>query len=89
MVAEGEKIEGILVLWDLKKIRKKRQWDSPAKAFMVRNVTTISPDTSPATAARIMIEKDVGHLPVVQDEKMIGIVTRTDILTYFYDLLPD
>jgi tRNA nucleotidyltransferase (CCA-adding enzyme) len=89
MVAEGEKIEGIIVLWDLKKIRKKRQWDSPAKAFMVRNVTTISPDTSPATAARIMIEKDVGHLPVVQDEKMIGIVTRTDILTYFYDLLPD
>ncbi len=89
MVTEGKKIKGIIVLWDLKKIRKKRQWNSPAKAFMVRDVTTISPETSPATAARIMIEKDVGHLPVVQDGKMIGIVTRTDILTYFYDLLPD
>jgi len=89
MVTEEEKIAGIIVLWDLKKIRKKRQWDSPAKAFMVRDVCTISPGASPAAAARIMIEKDVGHLPVVENDKMIGIVTRTDILTYFYDLLPD
>lgn len=89
MVTEGDRIEGIIVLWDLKKIRQKRQWNSPAKAFMVRDVTTIPPETSPATAARIMIENDVGHLPVVQNDKMIGIVTRTDILTYFYDLLPD
>ncbi len=89
MVTEGQKIKGIIVLWDLKKIRKKKQWNSPVKAFMVRDITTISPGSSPATAARIMIEKDVGHLPVVQDDKIIGIVTRTDILTYFYDLLPD
>jgi len=89
MVTEGDKIKGIIVLWDLKKIRKKRQWNSPAKAFMVRDINTISPGASPTTAAQIMIEKDVGHLPVVENGKMIGIVTRTDILTYFYDLLPD
>ncbi len=89
MVTEGKKIKGIIVLWDLKKIRKKKQWNSPAKAFMIRDVTTIPPEASPANAARIMIKKDIGHLPVVQNNKMIGIVTRTDILTYFYDLLPD
>ena len=40
-------------------------------------------------AARIMIENDVGYLPVIKDKKPIGIVTRTDILTYYYDLLPE
>ncbi len=88
MVTEESEIKGIIVLWDLKKIKKERQWNSPVKAFMARDITTISSATSPATAARTMIEQDVGHLPVVHDGKMIGIVTRTDILTYFYDLLP-
>ncbi|BCL63114.1 hypothetical protein DGMP_38070 [Desulfomarina profundi] len=89
VIGEEERIEGIIVLWDFKKIRKERQWNSPVKAFMVRNVATLSPETSPEKAAQTMIEKDVGHLPVVKDGKMIGIVTRTDILTYFYGLLPD
>jgi nanoRNase/pAp phosphatase (c-di-AMP/oligoRNAs hydrolase) len=89
MVMEGEDIQGIIVLWDLKKVKKDSQWDSPVKAFMARNILTIGPGDSPSVAARIMIEKDVGHLPVVQGNRMIGIVTRTDILTYYYDLLPE
>ena len=89
MVVYDNRIQGIIVVWDLKKVKKKNQWDSPVKAFMARDITTIGPGDSPSLAARIMIEKDIGHLPVVQDEKMIGIVTRTDILTYYYDLLPE
>lgn len=89
MVIENEQVVGIVVLWDFKKIKKASQWDSPVKAFMARDVITIDPSISPARAARLMIEKDVGHLPVMQDGKVIGVVTRTDILTYFYDLLPE
>ncbi|MBU1564854.1 MAG: CBS domain-containing protein [Proteobacteria bacterium] len=89
MVAEDANILGIIVLWDLKKVKKESQWDNPVKAFMSRNIFSIGPGDSPSVAARIMIEKDVGHLPVVQDDKLIGIVTRTDILTYYYDLLPE
>jgi len=88
-VTENDEIQGIIVLWDLKKIKKERQWNSPAKAFMARDIITIAPSSSPADAARTMINKDVGHLPVVHNGKMVGIVTRTDILTYFYDLMPD
>ena len=89
LVTEEDEILGITVLWDMKRIKKERQWESPVKAFMARDVITITPTTSPAMAARIMIERDVGYLPVVQEKKVIGIVTRTDILTYYYDLLPD
>ena len=56
---------------------------------MLYEVITIDPTITPARAARLMIDKDVGHLPVVQNGKVIGVVTRTDILTYFYDLLPE
>jgi len=89
LVIDGDDIVGITVLWDFKRIKKQQHWDSPVKAFMARDIVTITPKTSPTMAARMMIEKDVGYLPVVQEKKVIGIVTRTDILTYSYDLLPD
>ncbi len=89
MVMEDEEIHGIIVLWDLKRVKKEQHWDSPVKAFMARDIITIAPGASPSIAARIMIEKDVGYLPVVENKKVIGIVTRTDILTYYYDLLPE
>ncbi|SDO66091.1 CBS domain-containing protein [Desulforhopalus singaporensis] len=89
LVMEDEKIIGVIVLWDLKRIKKKNQWNSPVKAFMSREVITITTATTPTMAARIMIENDVGYLPVVDHEQVVGIVTRTDILTYYYDLLPD
>jgi CBS domain-containing protein len=89
MVMEDDKIQGIIVLWDLKRIKKEQQWDSPVKAFMARDIITIEPGASPTVAARIMLKNDVGYLPVVENDKVIGIVTRTDILTYYYDLLPE
>ena len=89
MVMEDDEIHGIIVLWDLKRVKKEQHWDSPVKAFMARDIITIAPGASPSTAAGIMIENDVGYLPVVENGKVIGIVTRTDILTYYYDLLPE
>ncbi|PID75498.1 MAG: hypothetical protein CSB23_02870 [Deltaproteobacteria bacterium] len=89
LVMEEESILGIIVLGDLRKIKQQRQWDSPVKAFMSRDVFTITPQTSPSMAAMLMKERDIGYLPVMQDDKPIGIVSRTDILTYYYDLLPE
>ena len=89
IVADGDDIQGIIVLWDFKKVKKKHQWNSPVKAFMTRGVKTITPSTPPSKAANMMIDENIGYLPVVQDGKMIGIVTRTDVVTYFYGLVPN
>ncbi len=89
LVGAEEHIEGIIVLWDFKKIKQDRQWQSPVKAFMKRKVRTIHPNLDPAEAAQIMVKKNIGHLPVEHESKIIGILTRTDILTYFYNMLPD
>ncbi|HSL38985.1 MAG TPA: CBS domain-containing protein, partial [Desulforhopalus sp.] len=89
MVLDGEELCGIIVLWDFKKLKRESHWQSPVKAFMVRKLHTIEPSASPAAAARLMIKNDIGYLPVLQEGKLIGIVTRTDILTYYYDMLPE
>jgi CBS domain-containing protein len=56
---------------------------------MATEVMTIGPDMSPMQAAQIMVKHDVGRLPVVADGRVIGIITRSDLMRYFYDLLPD
>jgi len=41
---------------------------------------TISPDDTVERAATLMHEKDVSRLPVVSDGKLVGIVSRNDVL---------
>jgi CBS domain-containing protein len=74
---------------DFRRVRKETQLNSPVKAFMSADVRTIEPGKSPMQAAEIMVKHDVGRLPVVDNGQVIGIVTRSDIMRYFYDLLPD
>jgi CBS domain-containing protein len=56
---------------------------------MSTRVISIKPGNSPIQAAQLMVRHDIGRLPVVEDRRIIGIITRSDAMMYFYDLLPD
>ena len=49
------------------------------KDWMTRKVITIIPDTSLPEAHRLMQEHQIRRLPVVKDERLIGIVTLGDV----------
>jgi tRNA nucleotidyltransferase (CCA-adding enzyme) len=80
---------GVISRRDFKKLRREDQLQAPVKAFMSTNIITIAPGKSPLQAARIMVRHDIGRLPVVENGQIIGILTRSDTMMYFYDLLPD
>jgi len=46
-------------------------------------VITITPDRTVHDAARVLIEERVNRLPVVRDGKLVGILTRSDIVRAF------
>jgi CBS domain-containing protein len=81
-------VVGIISRRDFSKIRRKNQMGLPVKAFMSTNVKTIGTVTSIVDATRLLVKHDIGRLPVVENGKLIGIVTRTDAMHYYYDLLP-
>lgn len=48
-------------------------------------VITVGPDLPLEEAARMMIDHRIGCLPVVEDEKLIGIISDTDIFRVFVE----
>jgi CBS domain-containing protein len=50
------------------------------KEIMTYPVVTVSPDTSVAAAAEMIITKGIGCLPVVDGTTLVGMITKTDLL---------
>ncbi len=56
------------------------------KAVMVREVITTTEDTPIEESAHIMLDKKIGCLPVLRDDKLVGIITESDIFRTFMEL---
>lgn len=48
--------------------------------FMTRRVVTVRPDTPILAAAKLMVENKISGLPVVEDGRLVGIVSEHDLL---------
>ncbi|MBI4736079.1 MAG: CBS domain-containing protein [candidate division NC10 bacterium] len=59
----------------------------PVTEAMVRDVRTVSPYTTVEEAARLMIEHKIGCLPVTEADRLVGIITETDILGVLVDVM--
>lgn len=53
---------------------------------MTRNVVSVGPDTDLNEVARTMLERKIGGLPVVEDGRLVGIITESDIFKRFVEL---
>ncbi len=53
---------------------------------MTRKVLTVTPDTLVEDAARMLVDNNIGGLPVLDGEKLVGIVTESDLFRLLIDL---
>jgi acetoin utilization protein AcuB len=52
-----------------------------------KEVVTVGPDLTIEQAARVMVEKKVGSLPVLDGDVLVGILTDIDLLAHLTDML--
>lgn len=57
------------------------------REVMVRNLVTIDPESTVEDAVALMIDRKIGCLPVVADEKLVGLLSETDCLRYLRRIL--
>jgi CBS domain-containing protein len=65
---------------ELKEAMKDLQ-NSKIKKIMTTNVITVKENITLAEAANIMITNNINRIPVIKKDKLVGIVTRGDLLT--------
>jgi CBS domain-containing membrane protein len=59
----------------------------PVIEIMKGEVRTVSPETNARDAAALMLDRKIGCLPVVDDKKLVGILTEADFMRYLLEIL--
>lgn len=84
MVMEGERLAGIFSERDYARkgiIKGRKAKTTPMSEVMTPNVITVSPNQSIDICMQLMSSKRIRHLPVVEDGKVKGILSISDIVT--------
>lgn len=80
-VVDKGKLVGIICQSDiLKGLKQGTIQELTVKDVMVTPVITATPTESAVAAAKIMLENNVNRVPIMENNKLVGIVTRSDII---------
>lgn len=79
-VLAGGKVVGVVSRRDVSRPGDKHT----VRAAMTSQPRTVSAEASLEEALRLMTEGNIGRLPVLEGEQLVGIVTRTDVLRFLY-----
>ena len=81
LVMNGEHLSGILTERDiLHAVASGEVEGTKVGAWMTHDPETVTPDDRPAHAAAVMVQGGFRHLPVLEGEKPIGIVSIRDLM---------
>jgi acetoin utilization protein AcuB len=85
VMKEG-KLVGIVTERDLREHRGHFE-HTKVNGAMTENPVTVNPATTLEEAAQILLDRQIGGLPVLADGRLIGIITSSDILNAFIDVM--
>ncbi|MEM7062378.1 MAG: CBS domain-containing protein [Cyanobacteria bacterium P01_B01_bin.77] len=81
---ETGKLQGIISRRDIDLALHHGFGHAPVKGYMTLTLKTIAPCTPLNKIQALMVTYDVGRLPVIDHDELVGIVTRTDVLRQMY-----
>jgi len=86
VVDEKKKLMGIFTRKDLSKIGTERKdlLEDKVINYAIKDVVTINPHKFARDARDIMISNNIGRLPVMEKDKIIGIITNNNLRDSFY-----
>lgn len=77
-------VSGLLTTTDLSRVPREEWPTTSARNAMVPtvDVATIAPSTLVSDAVRTMVERDIHQLPVIDEGRLVGMLTRGDVLNH-------
>ncbi len=88
IVSKGNKLKGFVTLSNLKQgLIPAMVGDLTLTDLMIADPITVAPDDDLETAARLIYEHKISGMPVIKSNKVVGIITESDILRAFIDMM--
>lgn len=88
VVTSDQRLLGLVTLADLREgLIPSMVSGLSLKDLMIRNPIHVSPEDDVERAARRIYRHKISGMPVVQDDILVGIITETDILRAFIDMM--
>src|SRR5438552_16178190 len=85
LVMDGEKLVGMISERDYTRkvmLRGKRSRDTKVSEIMSTNLTVTHPQEGVEKCLHLMTDKRIRHLPVLEGEKVVGIISIGDLVKY-------
>jgi CBS domain-containing protein len=85
LVMDGERLVGIISERDYTRkimLRGKRSRETKVAEIMSTNVFTTHPREGVETCLRLMTDKHIRHLPVVDDDNVVGVISIGDLVKH-------
>ncbi len=82
-VMEGDRVVGVVTDRDLRGVDPGTRVD----AIMSHPVVVVSPRTAMDKAARLLFDRRIGCLPVIEEGKLVGILTQTDAVAALVNMM--
>jgi len=82
-VLDGKKLSGIFSERDFARLLAKEgcfPMDTPIQDVMTKKLFTVAPTTRIEECMRLMTEKHIRHLPVLENDKMVGLISIGDVV---------
>ena len=83
LVLEGDTLAGILSERDYARkvvLKGKASKNTPVREIMSKNVVCVTPKQSVAECMALMTDKHIRHLPVIEDGKLVGVISIGDVV---------
>lgn len=83
IVVENDQVVGVISERDYARkvvLKGKSSLDTPVKEIMSTQVYFVDPNCTAEECMALMTEKRIRHLPVIQDNKLIGVISIGDVV---------
>ena len=88
LIVDNGKLEGIFTERDYARkliLKGKSSKTTPISELMTRNPITVSPETTIDDCMNVMTDKFIRHLPVVEEDQLVGIISIGDVVKHIIE----
>jgi CBS domain-containing protein len=88
LVTENDKLIGIFTERDYARkliLKGKSSRDTSIKELMTPDPFTVTPETGIEECMKLMSDKHIRHLPVVENESVVGVISIGDVVRFIID----